>query len=138
MFRTRLIASLLATSFLATACDVNEGPAEELGEAIDAAKERQPLENIKNEAGDVFERRTALDRRLDSVGDWIADRRKDIADGSRDFGDGAEAQLDDLEQRLDKARQNVKDGTEEMGDDLDKAVADLEREIDELFDKKEE
>ena len=131
MTRTLLTLTALFPLWL-SGCDLNEGPGEEIGETVDAIREGKSLDEIGDQADDVFQRRSSLEKRLDAVGDWLEARRKALADGTEELGDNAGQALDDIEQRMDKASKDLKDSGESVGEDIEQAIDDLETSMDEL------
>jgi len=127
-----LLAALLAMPLFA-ACDLNEGTGEEAREAFDDLKAGEPIEEVGREAGDMFERRTKAEKRLDEIEGWIADQREQIRDGTKKMDDGLERRIDDVERETKKIREDVNAWTREAGDDIEDAIDDLESTIDETF-----
>jgi len=111
------------------ACDVNEGPAEELGEAADELIDGRPLEEVADEAGDALERRSTLERRLQTAEDWLDDRRAALTPD-----DEGRKPLDALGDDIDEAREALGETGKDIGDEVDAAVDAIEAEIDELTD----
>ena len=128
-----LTTTLVVLISMGACGDLNEGPAEELREAADAIEEGQPARQIAEEAGDVFERRSAAEKRLNRADAWLDQRREEIQSGANDMGDDAEARLNRLAEKVAKAREDVSDTTREWGDDIERNLDQIEAEIQDAF-----
>jgi len=118
------------------ACDLNESPAEEAEEAVEAVRDGKSMDKVGNQVEDIgqamTERRTKLEKRLAKVDAWFEERANELEASGEDADEQLEASMKDLGDRIEKLQTKLADQSQEIGDDVSREVDSLEAEIQEM------